>query len=193
MFAVIKTGGKQYKVSSGDRLKVERLQGEEGEIVDLTSVLLINNEGAVSVGAPLLTDAYVRAEILEHTRNKKIIVFKKKRRKGYRRKAGHRQDVTVLQIQDIFEKGGDEKRAQMVSQKETKTSDQESVKAVKKTEKNEESAPKEKVQSKKAPAVKKVEPEGETKKEKVKKVSSSEGQDGKTSPQKKTKPSKEEA
>ena len=105
MFAVVKTGGKQYKVSPGDILEIERLEGEAGQNIDLASVLLINDEGKISIGAPLLETALVRASIVDQTRGKKIIVFKKKRRQGYRRKAGHRQDLTLIRIEDIFADG----------------------------------------------------------------------------------------
>ncbi|MGI4851326.1 MAG: 50S ribosomal protein L21 [Janthinobacterium lividum] len=105
MFAVIKTGGKQYKVSPGTLLKVERLEGEAGQSIHLSSVLLLNNEGTITVGAPLLDQIQVSATILEQARADKIIVFKKKRRQGYRRKAGHRQDITILRIEEILTAG----------------------------------------------------------------------------------------
>jgi large subunit ribosomal protein L21 len=106
MFAVIKTGGKQYKVSSGDVVKVERLEGEAGAILHLSDVLMLSDENKMTVGAPLVQDAAVRATILEQTRGDKIIIFKKRRRQGYRRKAGHRQDLTVLRIEEVIASGG---------------------------------------------------------------------------------------
>ena len=106
MFAVIKTGGKQYKVAKDDVIKVERLAGEAGDSVQLDQVLAISGEnGALTVGAPLVDGAMVSATLLEQARADKIIVFKKKRRQNYRRKAGHRQDLTVLRITDIAAKG----------------------------------------------------------------------------------------
>ncbi len=105
MFAVIKTGGKQYKVSSGDLLKVERLEGEAGQSIHLSSVLLLNNEGNITIGSPFLDQIQVRATIVEQARADKIIVFKKKRRQGYRRKAGHRQDITILRVEEILTQG----------------------------------------------------------------------------------------
>ena len=105
MFAVIKTGGKQYKVSPGTLLKVERLEGEAGQSIHLSSVLLLNNEGTITIGAPLLDQIQVSATILKQARADKIIVFKKKRRQGYRRKAGHRQDITILRIEEILTAG----------------------------------------------------------------------------------------
>jgi len=106
MFAVIKTGGKQYKVAKDDVIKVERLTGEAGDSVQLDQVLAISgDDGALTVGAPLLDGASVTATLLEQARADKIVVFKKKRRQNYRRKAGHRQDLTVLRITDIAAKG----------------------------------------------------------------------------------------
>lgn len=106
MFAVIKTGGKQYKVSSGDIVKVERLEGDAGSILHLNDVLMLGGDNTVTVGAPFVQDAAVRATILEQARGDKIIVFKKRRRQGYRRKAGHRQDLTVLRIEEVLASGG---------------------------------------------------------------------------------------
>jgi len=97
MYAVIKTGGKQYRVSEGDRLRVEKLPGEVGSTVELGEVLMVGGE-KVSVGKPLVKGAKVTAEIVAQDRAKKIIVFKFRRRKNYRRKRGHRQPYTELKI-----------------------------------------------------------------------------------------------
>jgi large subunit ribosomal protein L21 len=97
MFAVIKTGGKQYRVASGDVIKVEKLEAEAGATVTLDQVLMVGDK----VGTPLVADATVSAEVIAQDRGPKIIVFKKKRRQNYRRKNGHRQDLTVLRITDI--------------------------------------------------------------------------------------------
>ena len=97
MFAVIKTGGKQYRVASGDVIKVERLEGEAGATIALDQVLMVDGK----VGTPLLAGATVSAEVIAQDRGPKIIVLKKKRRKNYRRKNGHRQDITVLRITGI--------------------------------------------------------------------------------------------
>ncbi|MEH6477616.1 MAG: 50S ribosomal protein L21 [Sneathiella sp.] len=106
MFAVIKTGGKQYKVAKDDVIKVERLAGEAGDTIQLDYVLAVAaDDGALTVGAPVVEGAVVSATLLEQARADKIIVFKKKRRQGYRRKAGHRQDLTVLRITDISASG----------------------------------------------------------------------------------------
>ncbi|MEE8547143.1 MAG: 50S ribosomal protein L21 [bacterium] len=98
MYAVIKTGGKQFRVSQGDTLDVEKLTGEVGEQIALDPVVFIGGNGEVKIGAPTLTDAKVTAEIVEHRLARKIIVFKKKKRKGYSRKQGHRQRLTRLKI-----------------------------------------------------------------------------------------------
>ena len=100
-YAVIKTGGKQYRVSPGDLLTVEKLDGEPGADVTFTEVLAATLDGSLKVGAPILTGARVTATVLRQGRAKKILVFKKKRRKGYRRTNGHRQNLMRVRIQDI--------------------------------------------------------------------------------------------
>lgn len=111
MYAVVKTGGKQYRVSKDDILKVERLPGEAGDTITLDDVLMLGAGGDVTVGAPLVDGAAVAAEILEQKRDRKIIVFKKRRRQNYRRKAGHRQHQTVLKVTDILTDGAKPKPA----------------------------------------------------------------------------------
>uniref|UniRef100_A0A7C5AMD1 Large ribosomal subunit protein bL21 n=1 Tax=Desulfobacca acetoxidans TaxID=60893 RepID=A0A7C5AMD1_9BACT len=101
MFAIVQTGGKQYRVSPGDILRVERLPGERGDEVSLEQVLLVAQSEEVQVGQPLVPGARVLAEILRQGKAKKIMVFKKKRRKNYRRKQGHRQLYTAIQIKEI--------------------------------------------------------------------------------------------
>ena len=110
MYAVIKTGGKQYKVAKNDVILVEKLTGEAGATVELDEVLMVGDDKGQTVGSPLLAGAHVAATVLEQTRGEKIIVFKKKRRQNYRRKAGHRQDLTALRITDIVT-GGKKKAA----------------------------------------------------------------------------------
>ena len=102
MYAIIQTGGKQYRVSPGDVLRVERLPGERGEEVVLDQVLMVNDDQELKVGQPLVENASVRSQILRQGKAKKILVYKKKRRKNYRRKQGHRQLYTALQIQEIL-------------------------------------------------------------------------------------------
>ena len=100
MYAVIKTGGKQYRVAEGDKSRVEKLPGDVGSEVTFDEVLMVGGD-KVSVGAPLVSGASVKAKIVAQDRAKKIIVFKYKRRKGYRRKYGHRQPYTELQITGV--------------------------------------------------------------------------------------------
>jgi len=100
MFAIVKTGGKQYRVGVGDQITVERLEGEVGAAISLNQVLAVGGE-LPKVGAPVVEGASVTAKIVQQPRGTKIIVFKKKRRKNYRRKRGHRQELTVLKIEDI--------------------------------------------------------------------------------------------
>ncbi len=101
MYAVIKTGGKQYKVSPGEKIKVEKIAGEPGQEIEISEVLLVGEGSDIKIGRPTVPNAKVVATILEQGRSKKIIVFKKKRRKNYRRKRGHRQYYTVLEIKEI--------------------------------------------------------------------------------------------
>jgi large subunit ribosomal protein L21 len=106
MFAVIRTGGKQYKVAKDDVISVEKLAGEPGATIDLAEVLMIGDGADVTAGTPLLAGASVSATVVEQTRGPKIIVFKKKRRHNYRRKKGHRQLQTVLRIAEIRGESG---------------------------------------------------------------------------------------
>lgn len=101
MFAVIRTGGKQYKVAKDDVITVEKLGGEPGAVIDFAEVLMIGNGAEVATGAPLIAGATVSATVVEQSRAAKIIVFKKKRRHNYRRKKGHRQYQTLLRITGI--------------------------------------------------------------------------------------------
>ena len=101
MYAVIETGSKQYRVSPGDTIEVELLEAEEGKEVTLDRVLFVANEGKFSVGAPLLDKAGVVADVVKHIRGPKLIAFKMKRRKGYHRTVGHRQELTVLKIKEV--------------------------------------------------------------------------------------------
>ncbi len=105
MYAIIHTGGKQYRVAKNDVIQVEKLPGAAGETIDFGEVLMLGDGAEATVGAPLVDGARVRATILEQARGPKIIVFKKKRRKNYRRKKGHRQNLTVLRITDIVPAG----------------------------------------------------------------------------------------
>jgi large subunit ribosomal protein L21 len=101
MYAVIQTGGKQYKVKSGDTLVVEKLDGAAGDPVEFDQVLLLADEETVAVGKPLVDGARVTGQIVEQGRGEKLIVYKFKRRKDYRRKNGHRQSYTAVRIRDV--------------------------------------------------------------------------------------------
>ena len=101
MYAIIKTGGKQYQVSAGDQLMVEKLDGNVGDQVKLDQVLLVSGDDTVTVGKPIVEGASVSATIIEQGKHRKIKVFKKKRRKGYKLMKGHRQHYTALKIADI--------------------------------------------------------------------------------------------
>lgn len=117
MFAIIKTGGKQYRVAENDIVKVERLPGSAGDRIVLSDVLMVEEGGTLKVGSPLLSGIAVSAEILEQTRGDKIIIFKKKRRQNYRRKRGHRQDLTVLRILGIGEAKAEAPKAKKAAEK----------------------------------------------------------------------------
>ena len=101
MYAVIKTGGKQHRVSEGDVISIERIPGEKGDSVPFDQVLMVGKEGDVRIGRPIVEGAKVVGEILAQTQGDKITVFKTKKRKGYRKKTGHRQPLTSLKIREI--------------------------------------------------------------------------------------------
>ena len=101
MFAIVKTGGKQYTVAENDVIVVEKLAGETGTEITLEVVLLVGGEGATKAGTPLVSGASVTAEVIEQGKGDKVIIFKKKRRQNYRRTKGHRQEQTVLRIKSI--------------------------------------------------------------------------------------------
>lgn len=101
MYAIIETGGKQYKVSEGTRIKVEKLPASEGEKVYFEKVLLVNRDGNTTIGSPYLENTKVTARVIETAKDKKVLVFKKKPRKGYKRLKGHRQPYTKIEIEKI--------------------------------------------------------------------------------------------
>jgi large subunit ribosomal protein L21 len=101
MYAVVETGSKQYRVAAGDWLQVERLDVEAGQPVTFDRVLMLNDEGRVTVGSPTIAKASVIADVVEHKRGPKIKVFKMKRRKGYHKTQGHRQELTIIKIKEI--------------------------------------------------------------------------------------------
>ena len=101
MYAVIKSGGKQHKVSEGEEILLEKLSLDEGEVIEFSEVLAVNKDGNLKVGKPLLEGAVVKAKVINHLKTKKITVIKMKRRKDYRKKQGHRQNLTKVKIESI--------------------------------------------------------------------------------------------
>ena len=104
MYVIVEIQGQQFKAEAGKRLYVHRLAAEQGAAVEFDKVLLVDNDGAVKVGAPTVEGAKVVCEVLSHLKGERIIVFKKKRRQNYRRKNGHRQSITIVKITDIIGK-----------------------------------------------------------------------------------------
>ncbi|MGB2137483.1 MAG: 50S ribosomal protein L21 [Flavobacteriales bacterium] len=111
MYAIVEIAGQQFKVEKDQQIFVHRLEEKEGAKVEFDNVLLIDNNGKVNVGAPAISGAKVTAKVLDHVKGDKVVVFKKKRRKGYRVKNGHRQAFTQIEIQSIVEKGATAKKA----------------------------------------------------------------------------------
>lgn len=101
MYAIVEVGGQQFKVAKNDVILAPKIEGQEGETVALDRVMLIADENGIKVGNPVIAGAQVKASIVDFTRGKKVIIFKKKRREGYKVKKGHRQDYTRLKIEDI--------------------------------------------------------------------------------------------
>lgn len=127
-FAVINTGGKQYKVSANDKLRIEKLSEQEGKSIEFKQVLMINNNQDVELGSPIIDGAKVEGKIIKQTKNKTILVFKKRRRQNSRRKNGHRQKMSVIQITKIFGKGGKLlSEAKKTEEKKSKTSTKKSA------------------------------------------------------------------
>ena len=101
-YAIVETGGKQYRVQSGDTIKVESLPGDEGDLVEIADVRMVSQDGAIKLGNPTVPDAKVTAEIISQGKGKKIIVFKYKAKTRYRKKNGHRQNYTEIKVNDII-------------------------------------------------------------------------------------------
>jgi large subunit ribosomal protein L21 len=101
MYAVLETGSKQYRVTAGDTLEIERLAVEAGSVFTFDQVLLVNNDGKLSVGAPTVPGVIVLADVVKHIRGEKKLTFKMKRRKGYHKTIGHRQELTIVKIKEI--------------------------------------------------------------------------------------------
>jgi large subunit ribosomal protein L21 len=150
MFAVFKTGGKQYRVAAEDVLKVDKIKGEPGEIVEFGEVLVVGGD-SVSLGAPTVTGATVAAEVLDQGRGAKIIAFKKRRRKNSRRKIGHRQEFTLLRITEILTDG---KKASKEVKPRPKREPKPVVAADSATEESESTGSKSRAAAKKSPKAK---------------------------------------
>jgi large subunit ribosomal protein L21 len=101
MYAVVKTGGKEYRISPGDLIRVEKLEGKVGDQVTMKDILMVSHEDQVQVGNPLLGNAVVTGEIVQQVKGKKVLIYKMKRRKNYRRTKGHRQTYTYIRVNDI--------------------------------------------------------------------------------------------
>jgi large subunit ribosomal protein L21 len=144
MYAIVEIAGQQFKVEEGKKIFVHRLDVEEGKKIDFDQVLLIDDDGKITIGEPVIKDAVVEGKVLENVRGDKVIVFKKKRKKGYRVKNGHRQNFTQVEIISINEKASPKKAS---AKKEAAVTTDEPVKEAKVTEKKAEA---------KKPAAKKV-------------------------------------
>jgi large subunit ribosomal protein L21 len=154
MFAVIRTGGKQYRVAPNDIIEIEKIAGKLGDIVELSEVILLSGDGGPKTGktgSPTIEGAMVAAEVIEQKRGDKIIVFKKKRRKNYRRKNGHRQALTALRITEILTDG--KKPSKQAARPEPKKAEKKAAEAEAKSE----TATSETTKSKTKPAAKKAE------------------------------------
>ncbi|MCC0056724.1 MAG: 50S ribosomal protein L21 [Rhodobiaceae bacterium] len=152
MFAVIKTGGKQYRVQPNDVIRVEKLTGEAGDTIAFESVLMVSGDAGVTVGAPLVDGATVAGEVVEQLRDRKVIIFKKRRRKHYRRRNGHRQHLTAVRITEILTDGKKPAEKKAAAKPVAKKADD---------DKAEEKAPAKKAAAK--PAAKKAEAKTEAK------------------------------
>ena len=125
MYAIVEIAGQQFKVEKKDEIFVHRLEGEPGTKVEFSEVLLVDNDGAITVGAPHVEGTKISGKIIEHERGDKVIVFKKKRRKGFQKETGHRQDFSKILIENITLKGAVKKEKKAV--KEETASEAETV------------------------------------------------------------------
>lgn len=155
MYAIVEIAGQQFKVERGNKVYVHRLQANEGDKLEFDRVLLIDNGGKISVGNPTVDGAKVAATVIEHRKGDKVIVFKKKRRKGYQKWNNHRQSFTQILVQGILGKGETLKDEIAVEKKARRTEEEAPAKKTKKAEvKAEAKAPAKKAPAKKAPAKK---------------------------------------
>jgi large subunit ribosomal protein L21 len=167
MYAIVEIAGQQFKVEKDQQVYVHRLEAKEGSKVEFDNVLLIDNGGKIAVGAPAIEGAKVTAKVLQHLKGDKVIVFKKKRRKGYKVKNGHRQYLSQIQIEKIDEKGAKKAAApkkEAALKAEVKTEAKPVAKAKAEPKAKKEAAPK-KAAASKAEAKPKTEPKAAPKKE----------------------------
>lgn len=127
MYAIVEIAGQQFKVSKDSKVYVNRLEGKEGDAVSFERVLLVDDSGNVTLGAPAIEGASVEAKVLQHLKGDKVIVFKKKRRKGYKKKNGHRQSLTQIQISGISLNGAKKQAAKAATAKPAAMSDHDTV------------------------------------------------------------------
>jgi large subunit ribosomal protein L21 len=171
MYAVVKTGGKQYRVSKDDVIVVEKLAADKGASVELDQVLMLDDGKDAQIGTPLVDGARVAATVLDQARNDKIIIFKKRRRTGYKRLKGHRQQVTILRITDILAKGAKASPAKAASPVKDEAPPKEPAPTPAAAETPVEAAPTKKAPAKKAAAKKTVAKKAPAKKAAAKKTS----------------------
>ncbi len=163
MFAVIRTGGKQYRVAPNDIIEIEKIAGKPGDIIELSEVILLGGDSP-KTGTPTIAGASVAAEVIEQTRGDKIIVFKKKRRKNYRRKKGHRQELTALRITEILTDGKKPSKAAAKPEPKKAEKKPEKVEAKSKPEAKAKPAKKESKPAARTPAAKAKKPASKPKK-----------------------------
>ncbi|WP_375617555.1 MULTISPECIES: 50S ribosomal protein L21 [unclassified Bartonella] len=135
MFAVIKTGGKQYRIVANQVVKVEKVSGNAGDVVEFNDILMVGQEGNAVIGIPVVVDALVTAEILEQARGRKVIAFKKRRRQNSKRTRGHRQEFTRLRVLEILMGGSEPKKVAAKPIKEEETKETKAAVSVEKTAK----------------------------------------------------------
>jgi len=170
MYAIVEIAGQQFKVRKDQQVYVHRLEDNEGSTVEFDNVLLIDTDGKVNVGAPVIAGAMVKAKVLQHLQGDKVIVFKKKRRKGYKKKNGHRQQLSQIQIEQIIESGAKKKAAAPKAEKPVAKKEAEApakavetkAPAAKPVAEKKAAAPKAETAATKAPAKKEAAPKKET-------------------------------
>jgi large subunit ribosomal protein L21 len=134
MYAIVEIAGQQFKVEEGKKIFVHRMEAAEGENVEFEKVLLIDNDGAITIGEPVIENTVVEGKVLSHPRGDKVIIFKKKRRKGYQKRSGHRQDLTQVEILSIGARGEAKKKSPAKAKAKAETEVKAEVKAEEKAE-----------------------------------------------------------